>query len=79
VRRALAAAALTLVAGCDGSTYTLYRNSTLDAGMRVHIATFDASDGEAYNRENCGIVRDRMQSQPGIITRFWCEKGRYQK
>ena len=62
----------------DGSAYTLYRDSVL-APMRLHVATFDANDGEDYNRDNCEIARDLFQSQPGVTVRYWCEKGRYQK
>jgi hypothetical protein len=59
-------------------TYTLYRNSVLDTGMRLHVATFDAVDGGAYNRENCDQARELFQAQPGIKTKFWCERGRFQ-
>lgn len=67
-----------LVGGCTeaGGTYTLYRNSII-AGSRVHVATFDTSEGEAYNAENCQSAARLFQAQPGIVTRFWCEKGRY--
>lgn len=68
-----------LLAGCDdrSGAFTLYRNSPADAGMRVHIATFDAKDGDAYNRENCELAAKLFRSQPGVTVRFWCEKGRY--
>jgi hypothetical protein len=46
--------------------------------MRIHIATFDAKDGDAYNRENCNLASKLYQGQPGVTVRFWCEKGRYQ-
>jgi hypothetical protein len=61
----------------DGGIYTLYRNSVLDASMRIHIATFDAEEGEDYNAENCNIAADLFQRQPDVETRFWCEPGRY--
>lgn len=66
--------------GCyeRNGTYTLYRSSPADAGMRIHIATFDAKDGDAYNRENCNFASKLYQGQPGVTVRFWCEKGRYQ-
>jgi hypothetical protein len=72
------------IAGCNpgGSedrTYTLYRNSVTDSNMRLHIATFDASEKEEYNRENCDIARQLFGAQPGIKVRYWCEKGRYKK
>lgn len=68
------------LAGCgDGESFTLYRNSVLDPNMRLHVASFNAVDGEAYNRENCDIAAKLFQQQDGIKTRFWCEKGSYRK
>lgn len=63
----------------DSATYTLYRSSVLNEGMRIHVATFDALDGEDYNRDNCEQARELFQAQPGVTTKFWCEKGRYRK
>lgn len=63
--------------GQDASTFTLYRNSVLNDGARIHVATFDAADGDAYNRENCAAAAGLFGGQPGTLTRFWCEKGRY--
>lgn len=65
------------LAQSDGDIYTLYRNSVLDASMRIHIATFDAADGEDYNAGNCNIAADLFQRQPDVETRFWCKPGRY--
>jgi hypothetical protein len=59
------------------STFTLYRNSALDAKMRLHVATFDATDGAVYNRENCDQARELFQGQSGLKTKFWCEPGRF--
>jgi hypothetical protein len=59
--------------------HTLYRNSALDASMRVHVATFDSIDGSLYNAENCNLAADLFQRQEGVKTRFWCEKGRFHK
>lgn len=61
----------------ESTTYTLYRNSVMDSGMRVHIAAFDARDGGDYNQENCEQTRQLFQAQPGVATRFWCEQGRF--
>jgi hypothetical protein len=47
--------------------------------VRMHIATFDAEEGEEYNRENCQIAQDLFQKQPGVKVRYWCEMGRYRK
>jgi hypothetical protein len=64
--------------GCgDGAVYTLYRTSVVMENARLHIATFNAADGAAYNNENCLSARDLFQQQSGVKTNFWCEKGRY--
>ena len=60
-------------------TYTLYRSSTVGEVDRIHVATFDATDGEQYNKENCQLAAGLFQQQPGIKTKFWCEKGRFRK
>ncbi|MBY5388489.1 hypothetical protein [Rhizobium leguminosarum] len=72
---------LFLIASCndESSQYTLYRNSVLDAKMRVHVASFDSSDGDAYNAENCEIAAGLFVAQPGVQVRYWCEKGRFRK
>lgn len=69
-------AALSL-ACCGGSaaTYTLYRNSVLNEGARLHVATFNADEGEAYNRENCAEAARLFQARADVKTKFWCEKG----
>lgn len=54
--------------------FSLYRTS-LAPGEKAHIATFDAREGDSYNRENCDVVRALMASQPGVSVTFWCEKG----
>jgi hypothetical protein len=43
--------------------------------MRIHVATFDAADGEDYNRENCIAARDLFMGQPSVVVRYWCERG----
>jgi hypothetical protein len=57
--------------------HAIYRNSVVGAGMRLHVATFDAGDEAAYNRENCQIAADLFKSQPNVGVRYWCEKGRF--
>ncbi len=59
--------------------YTLYRNSVMDEFERIHVATFDAKEGEKYNQENCDIAKDLFQKQDGVLTKFWCEKGVFKK
>ena len=45
----------------DLSVYTLYR-SPLVGNHSIHVGTFDALDGGAYNKENCEIVADLCRS-----------------
>lgn len=73
---------MTVVAGCDGlstTEYTLYRSSLVDENLRVHVATFDASESEGYNRDNCALAVKLFGAQSGVRTKFWCEKGRFKK
>ena len=85
IMRALAMIGATIVlTACtvsDNTVFTLYRNSVTTGGeeMRLHVATFDSSDGERYNRGNCEQAQILFQSQQGVKTKFWCEKGRYKK
>jgi hypothetical protein len=73
------------LAGCVGDrvsadrVYTLYRNSSTDENARYHVATFDADEEESYNRGNCEVAQQLYQAQPGIKTRFFCEKGYFRK
>jgi hypothetical protein len=88
-RDILAAAAtllpFTVISGCARpdtftlrpDTFTLYRSSVLLENARVHVASFDAADGEKYNNENCQQAQELYQGQPGVKVRFWCEKGRF--
>jgi hypothetical protein len=87
----LIAGALALLAACDNilpagddskNVYTLYRGSPpippelLGEEQRIHVATFDAAEREAYNRDNCEIARGLFSSQ-GVAVRYWCERGRF--
>ena len=81
-----AAILLLVLAACGGSPtsnegriYTLYRNSVTDPNMRLHVATFDADQKEEYNTGNCEQARELFQAQPGVKTKFWCEKGTFRK
>ena len=67
------------LAGCDDAAYTLYRNSILDTNPRYHLSTFDAAEPDNYNQENCAVAQELFQKQPGVKTRFWCEKGKFRK
>jgi hypothetical protein len=67
--------------GCTTSSesFTLYRNSADDRAMRIHVATFDSTDGEKYNAENCDLAASLFGGQAGIKVRFWCERGAFKK
>lgn len=76
----------TFICGCesisspaDSSVFVLYRNSVANKDMRIHVATFDSTDGESYNKGNCEQANELFQAQPGVKTKFWCEKGRFRK
>ena len=84
----LIATVLALLAACDDSkpkaiVYTLYRNSPTVIGTisgvdaRIRVATFDAAEGNDYNRKNCEIARDLFASQSGVTVRYWCERGKF--
>jgi hypothetical protein len=62
--------------GCSGEVYTLYRTSVVPGITRIHVATFDATEGGAYNKETCEIARGLFQRQPGVVVLYFCEKGR---
>ena len=62
--------------------YTLYRNSptvvhTSGDDTRIHVVTFDAAEDKDYNRDNCETARDLFASQPGVMVRYWCERGKF--
>lgn len=63
------------------SVYTLYRSSAVVGGdkWRLHVATFDSSDGSQYNRDNCETAKSLFQSQPGVTVTYWCERGYFSK
>lgn len=67
-------------------TATLYRNSNLVSGMRIHWATFDADDAPAYNINNCMMAARLLNANlvafaeaegkpPHNAVGFWCEPG----
>jgi len=64
----------------DPGICALYRNSAVSgegAKARIHIATFDSTDDADYNWQNCQLASTLFQQQPGVNTKFWCEKGRF--
>ena len=69
-----------MLIGCNQSdTYTLYRSSVFDEFARIHVASFNTNQANPYNQGNCDIVKDLLQKQEGVKTKFWCEKGTYRK
>lgn len=76
----LVLAPLLLVACGNSEPYTLYRGSPIIENARIHIATFDANDGDkAYNMGNCQIGQELFQNQPGVTVKYWCEKGKFKE
>lgn len=66
----------------NNNSYTLYRDSLIDSGLRIHVATFDSNDGNKdalYNKENCEIAKKLFSSQAESKSNFWCEKGMFKK
>jgi hypothetical protein len=69
--------------------YTLYRNSSVDPGLRIHWATFDARESDAsYNANNCAMAARLLNAnfatsakiegqEPAPGAGFWCEPGSY--
>ncbi len=69
---------------------TLYRNSELLRTMRIHFATFDAPESEAFNYANCQMaarllnanvkaVMESNGSEAEPSVGFWCELGTMQE
>ena len=70
------------LSACSASgeySYALYRNSVMDESARIHVGTFDSTDGDKYNQSNCDIAARLFQQQAGVKTKFWCEKGKFRK
>jgi len=78
-KHAIAALAVLFSVSAEAETFTLYRSSVVIEAARIHVATFDADEQRdlSYNRLNCEQAAELFQHQPGVKTRFWCEKGRY--
>ncbi|MCJ2179620.1 hypothetical protein [Novosphingobium album (ex Hu et al. 2023)] len=79
--------------GCETKTdtaFTLYRNSPLASGERVHFASFDAAETTDFNRGNCTMAARLLNANVASSAReegkepyegvgFWCESGPYKK
>ena len=72
-------ACATAIADCQlqQNTFKLYRRLTFPA-ERIHVASFDTTHGEAYNRDSCITARTLFESQPSVTVRYWCEPVRAQ-
>lgn len=64
-----------LSCGPPPAAFVLYRNSATDPDMRLLVASFNADESAAYNRENCEIAQSLFSRQPGVTVRYWCEGG----
>jgi hypothetical protein len=69
-------------------TATLYRNSPIADGLRLHWSTFDADDAPSYNANNCEMAARLLNAnliasaeeqglRPHSSVGFWCESGRF--
>ena len=63
----------------ERSIVTLYTSSNIIKNYRGHIATFDADERLEYNWYNCINAANMFENQPGVIIKYWCEKGPYSK
>jgi hypothetical protein len=82
--RGLVPVCAVLLGGClacsrGEGTYTLYRNEASSDTTRLHVATFDAEDGEGYNHDACEQTRELFQVQPSTRAKYWCEKGTFRR
>lgn len=85
---ALALSGCTFQASANKPTSTLYRNSPIDYGSRVHFATFDADDTQDFNMQNCVMTARVLNSNMDAANKaegnqrdpklgFWCEPGQF--
>ncbi|MFN3774135.1 hypothetical protein [Sphingomonas parapaucimobilis] len=75
--------------GQGSDVFTLYRNSTLDETMRIHVATFDADDygngSSRYNQQGCTFTATALTERAAAMNdgtapfHYWCEKGTFRK
>jgi hypothetical protein len=56
--------------GRDRKAYSLYR-STIAGSESIHVATFDSTEGAAFNQQNCSEVAILIRSQLGVTVRYW--------
>lgn len=76
--------AAVVLSACDDSSavYTMYRTPIIGTDP-VHVATFDAADGRAYNEKNCtdiaAFLTDAKVGPEGIVVGYFCRRGRFQQ
>ena len=66
----------------DDSVFTLYRNNNDNPFIRIHLATFDSSNGEQFNLWYCQKAVQYFQEAAksrGSNERIWCEKGYFRE
>ncbi len=89
-----AACAVISLTGCSeqkASTATLYRNSFISAGLRVHWATFNSGESDpSYNLNNCLMAARLLNANLTASAKaegkkrdksvgFWCENGPFRE
>jgi hypothetical protein len=93
VATALIAGGMLAAACSEGraeTPYTLYRNSFLSPSLRVHWATFDATERSGYNKDNCLMTSRLLNANVTASAKaegkprnpalgFWCEPGLYKE
>jgi hypothetical protein len=82
------------LAGCSqqqSNTVTLYRNSPVAIGVRVHWATFNADESDpSFNLNNCLMAARLLNANVTASAKaegkdrdnsvgFWCEAGSYRE
>lgn len=85
IRKTLLLILICLTISCidkDSNTYTLYRESVVIPNARIHVATFDSKENsstDSCNKENCETAKILFETQPGVLVKYFCEKGKYRK
>lgn len=64
------------LAAQEADVYSLYRASEKDRLAAIHIATFEAEDGQEDNAGICWQVAEMLQARPEATLRYWCKPGR---
>ena len=54
--------------------WILYRESLIQGGGLVHVATFDADERDDYNKHNCLYIAEIMNTHPNERVLWLCFK-----